>query len=523
MCQELLIDVWMVDSHRLLQHRANARAPEEVRLLPRQVTAPLANLFPSRQATVGELSDKVLLNIFRYILDVSPRHWPRLVHTCRKWRGVVFASRRVLQLRLFCTYGTPVRRLLDCWPSDLHIVVEYGGTPELDPPAPEDEDNIMVLLGLSSRVTSISLTITSSLLEKLSTIKSPLSELENLNLLSRDSELVTLPEYFLWGPHISCLRLCRIDFPVFLPLLHTSRNLVDLQLHDIPRTSPISPNEFAHVLSGMAQLRSLSLHFLSADDYFSPSPLPKERIVLPVLNYLNFRGTTTYLEDMAAMIDAPRLGDIDITFLDYVIFHLSNLGQFIDRVELHKSHHRAYILSSEDHISITFTQTGVPTCLRLKLLCKSLPLQLSSMTRIRIYFPALFFNVEDLRIERRQKSRQEDFFNSRAWLGLITSFASVKWFYVSKDLLEMSFHALQSPHPQHDTVLPVLHKLYISQPGPPYTPLMNEIVPLMISRQLSGHPILVEYEQPSSLREVIKICQSTMYARYRCHYLLTCL
>ena len=237
-----------------------------------QVIAPLTNLFPSQQATIGKLSDKVLLNIFRYFLDDSPRHWPtRLVHTCRKWRCVVFASNRALQLLLFCTHGTSidsVQKALHCWPAFLpvHVAVEYGGSPGLDLPAPEDENNIMTLLKYSIRVTSISLTIT---MEKLSAIERPLSEHENLGLLSRVSELVTLPRTFWWRPRLSCLHLSRIAFPAFPSLLYTSGNLVDLQLHEVPSLWPVLVDQFVRVLSGMAQLRTLSLHLLSTANTIS--------------------------------------------------------------------------------------------------------------------------------------------------------------------------------------------------------------------------------------------------------------
>ena len=495
----------------------------------RQVIAPLTNLFLSQQATIGKLSDKVLLNIFRYFLDDSPRHWPRLVHTCRKWRRVVFASHRALQLLLFCTHGTSidsVQKALHCWPAFLpvHVAVEYGGSPGLDPPAPEDENNIMTLLKYSNRVTSISLTITSSLLEKLTAIERPLSELENLSLLSRVSELVTLPRTFWWRPRLSCLHLTRIAFPAFLPLLYTSGNLVDLQLHEVPGPWPIPVDQFVRVLSGMAQLRTLSLHLLSTADAFSSSSdsslkLPRKRVILRVLNRLSFRGTTKYLEDMVEIIDAPRLGDIEIASSDDTIFDLSNLSQLIDRVELHRSHHRAHISSSEGDISISFIQTGAPTCFVLKLLCNSLWAQLSSMSRIRAHFPALVLNVEDLRIDVTRQSREEERHYGGAWLKLIASFASVKWFHASEDFLTLSLHDLQSLRTRHlarhGPVLPVLHKLYISQPGPPHAPLMDDIVSFMISRQLSGHPIVVEYENPYNFKELIKKISetSTMYAR----------
>ncbi|KAH9006042.1 hypothetical protein EDB84DRAFT_1584774 [Lactarius hengduanensis] len=181
---------------------------------------------------IGELSDNLLLNIFRYYLDVSPRHWPRLVHICRKWRHIVFASQQTLHLRIFCTHGTRVLKTLRLWPT-MPIAVQYGGTLELSPPAPKDEGNIMAALRKSSRVSSISLTVTSSLLEKLSSIEKPFSELEDLVLLSRGRVRLTFPSGFQWGPRLRCLQLTRIAFPALLELLCSSTNLVDLQLHEV--------------------------------------------------------------------------------------------------------------------------------------------------------------------------------------------------------------------------------------------------------------------------------------------------
>ena len=148
----------------------------------------------SFQVTIEELSDKVLLKIFRYFLDASPRHWVRLVHICHKWRRIVFGAQRPLSLRLFCTYGTPVLKTLHCWPA-LPIVVEYGGSPALGPPTPEDEDNIVVALKRCERVHSITLTVTGSLLP---TLEGSFSELEDLVLLSQYSVRMYLHSTFRW-------------------------------------------------------------------------------------------------------------------------------------------------------------------------------------------------------------------------------------------------------------------------------------------------------------------------------------
>ncbi|KAH9043476.1 hypothetical protein EDB83DRAFT_2553967, partial [Lactarius deliciosus] len=128
-----------------LKTRARVVSPPQLE----PVTTP--SEFPtSGRVTIGELSDNVLLNIFRYYLDVFPQHWPRLVHICRRWRRIVFASQQALHLRIICTHGTPVLKTLDCWPA-IPIVVKYGGSVDLDPPAPEDEDNILAALKQSDR------------------------------------------------------------------------------------------------------------------------------------------------------------------------------------------------------------------------------------------------------------------------------------------------------------------------------------------------------------------------------------
>jgi hypothetical protein len=121
------------------------------------------------------------------------------VHICRKWRRIVLASQQSLHLRLFCTPGTPVLDALYFWPA-LPIVVQYGGSPASYPPAPEDEENIVAALKQSDRVNSISLTVTKPLLEKLSAIERPFSELEDLVLLCGDDVPLTLSSAFSVGP-----------------------------------------------------------------------------------------------------------------------------------------------------------------------------------------------------------------------------------------------------------------------------------------------------------------------------------
>jgi hypothetical protein len=91
------------------------------------------------------LYEDILLNIFHHYLDTTPQFWPTLGFVCRRWRQVVLTSPLGLNLRLYFTHGTPVLNALDCW-QILPIVVQYGGFPNLDSPAPEDDDNIIAAL-----------------------------------------------------------------------------------------------------------------------------------------------------------------------------------------------------------------------------------------------------------------------------------------------------------------------------------------------------------------------------------------
>jgi hypothetical protein len=459
----------------------------------------------SCQVAIKSVSDEVLLNIFYYFLDVSPRDWPRLVHTCRKWRRIVFASQQALRLWLFCTHGTPVQKSLDCWPA-LPIAVRYGGSLALGPPAPEDEDNIMAALKQSDRVISIRLTITSSLLEKLSTIKAGFSKLQDVVLLSRDDVPLTLPISFRWGRHLRHLHSTGIVFPCLLQLLHSSTNLIDLRLHEVILPWTLSPEMLMNVVSKMTQLRSLSLHFRSTDNNHRYPP-HFERVILPsLLRFLtrfNYGGSMAYFERIMARTDAPFLEDIEVTFFDDPTLTLSKLNKFIDQIEMHRSQHQAHILSSEPTlISISLTQPGASTRLKLQLLGMPLHINISSMARIRSRFPNVVFSVGELYISEMRHLGREDIFD-RQWLELLDLFTGVKEFHVNADDSDLTniVHALQLQKRRRDYVLPTLHKLCIQQPGPRHAPLREEVVRFMVSRRLSGHPIEVEYERLCDIKE----------------------
>ena len=418
----------------------------------------------SQQVTIEMLPDDVLLNIFRLYLDGSPRFWPALTHVTRRWRHIVFASPLGLDLRLYCTYGTPVSKILDCWPA-LPIVVHYGET-VLDPLAPEDEDNIVAALKHSDRVSSIDLTITSSLLRKLSTIEMPLLELEELELRSPASVQLALPRTLQWGTRLRRLHSIRIAFPALPVLLSASTGLVDLRLHEIPKFGYFSPEALANAFSEMNQLETLSLHFLSFPSRKTHIGLPPqsgERVVLPALTCLKYRGTSKYLNSLVARIDAPRLGDIDITFFGQPTMDASQLGRFMERTETLTSLRKAEIEFSELAISISFVEPDGPTQLELRISCEHLDWQLSSISQICEQLSPFTFRVEDLRLKEIQKPSRQDGIDREQWLKLIRPFRGAKDFYVDDKLVPEILFAFGDIRCVYGTHCPICRASFTEQ------------------------------------------------------------
>ena len=446
------------------------------------------------------LFEDILLNVFHNFIAATPRTWPILTWVCRRWRQIVFASPLGLNLQLYCSYGTPVLETLDLWPA-LPVIIEYGGIPVLDPPAPEDDDNIISALKQSGRVRTINLTVTSSLLEKLSSISEPLSELEELVLLSQDKVQQIFPSTFLWGPRLRTLHSTRIAIFSLPPLLLPCHDLVDLQLHEIPSSGYFSPEAFTNALSGTPQLRSLTLHLLSFPrrrSYLGLPPAPGERIVLAALIHLRYRGTSKYLDSFVGRVDAPRLGDIDITLFCQPTMDAVQLGQFIQRTEIHTSLGRAEVETSAHAISISFTKSGVftkvSTPLRLQISCKQFDWQLSCMAQICDQISPFLLHVGNLRINAAQAPDEQDGVGGEQWLDLLLSFkfGTATSLSVNGKLTADILCALGPANEGNIAILPSLRQVYLIEPMAMDGPSWDSVQSFITARWISGRPVLVK-------------------------------
>jgi hypothetical protein len=210
------------------------------------------------------LHDDVLLAVFDFCVDEdqgkqSIRPWQTLVHVCRRWRALVFASLRRLDLRLVCTARTSAKDTLVVWPA-LPLEIQ-------DDITTKRVDNIISVLKLTDRVCKIDLDgVTESKMEEICTVmQEPFPDLTDLRLGAESVEPNAapplLPDSFLGGsaPRLQSLILEFIPFPALPKLLLSATNLVLLHFLGIPDSGYISPEAMVTCLSMLTSLRSLSL------------------------------------------------------------------------------------------------------------------------------------------------------------------------------------------------------------------------------------------------------------------------
>ena len=447
------------------------------------------------------LPDGVLLETFGFYMDenqetIEAIHvWQTLVHVCRQWRDIVFASPRCLNLQLVLTPEKLAKDTLDVWPP-LPLVIEgHVSTSNVD--------NVISGLERSNNVSKIDLNFPSSQLEDVSAaMQVPFPELTDLLLSSNEtaSEPV-LPNTFLGGstPLLRYLQLRGVPFPG-LPklLLSTAAHLVHLHLYHIPHSGYISPEAMAAGISVSNSLEDLRLSFESPrscpDRESRPSP-PLTRSILPILSRFEFKGASEYLEDLVACIDAPRLCDLEITFFQSLDFDTPQISQFISRTPNLKTPDEARVVFQDSAVRVRFppSNTSRHRGLNVGISCSMSDWQLSSLEQVCTSSLPPLLTVENLYIyeHRYLRPHWQDDIENELWLELLYPFIAVKNLYLSKQFAPRITPALQALVKGRMTgQLPILRNIFLEELDP--LGLVQEgIGQFAATRQFSGHPIAV--------------------------------
>ena len=222
-----------------------------------------------RQATtISALPANVLLEIFCFYKEESGQtyrvwKWHSFAHLWRGLRQVIFTSPLRLDLPIFCTSITPARKILGIWLA-LPIHVYYCRQDHSK--TASNEDNIVDALEHAGRLCNVTLDVTGSELEKISTVmREPFPVLTTLRIFSLEHHGIApaLPVEFLGGsaPRLQSICLYALPFPALPTLLLSTSDLVYLRLRNIPQTGYISPEAMVVGLAALPNLHTFRFKF----------------------------------------------------------------------------------------------------------------------------------------------------------------------------------------------------------------------------------------------------------------------
>ena len=446
------------------------------------------------------LPNDVLLIIFYFdgLKNVDPSSWHRLVHVCRRWRSVVFASPNFLNLELICDPRTHVE-LIDIWPP-FPIIIKHTGRIGL--PIPDDYDFYVVIVH-RSRVRDIDLCLSSSwhILRLASAMQEPFPVLKHLKLDSVFN-VQALPDGFLGGsaPRLQSLRLTSIPFPALPKLLLSANDLVRLTLLNISHSGYISPQAIVTGLAKSVNLKFLTIQFQSFQSHPDPErqhpPLPIGSIpaVLSSLTSFEFQGVTEYLEDLVARIDAPLLDSVCIHLFNDQIFDFSQLGRFMGHTARFQKLNQARVAFDYEDVKVKFLPSTRILDVRSELGISrefSEWEMISSLARALTSFLPSVHTVEHLYISF-PGAYLPDFLKSVQWLELFRPFTAVRNLYLCKGIGQCIVPAMQVLIGRSVAgVLPALERIFL-EVGPS-GPDEDTVGHLVAARQLSGHPVAVSH------------------------------
>ena len=462
--------------------------------------------------TIDVLSDDALLAIFDFYvvpyqdLDLydaafsrqrtkkNIESWQLLVHVCRRWRGLVFASPRRLNLQLFYEPGKSARKPR-VWPA-LPLIIK-GHVFEAS------VDNVIAELGQRDHITQINLSLflsSRSQIENIWTaLQAPFPELAGLFISHEDVSCAApvLPDSFLGGSALRLRYVCfsSIPFPGFPNLLLSSTHLVTLFLSSVPHSGYFSPEAMATCLSVLTSLEYLLLEFespQSTPDEKNRRPRSPTLSVLPSLTKFLFKGVNKYLEELVARIDTPRICLLEATFLHDIDFDSPELIRFVSRSSTINSPKKAQVFFDYRGTSVrlrsqasNYFQVGIPW---------SVPgWQLSSPAQICTASFPLLSRTEKLFICEEYNLQVDWEYNAQdiRWLELLRPFTALRNLYLSKQFAPHFASALREISGDGTTaVLYTLENLYV-EGFEPSKSVEEDIERFISARQLTNRPVAI--------------------------------
>jgi hypothetical protein len=415
-----------------------------------------------------------------------PWKWHRLAHVCRAWRQIMFASSRYLHLEHVCTHGTPVKKNLG-YLQAFPIVVSFLQHHFRD----GDADNLIAALEHRDRVQVIEINVLPSLFQKLAkAMQEPHPALMHLRLESDPfAAMPIIPDTFLScsAPRLQTIYIADLPYPAAPALLSSARDLVDVDLRDIPRSGFIPPGAIVASLAVLPKLESLTFGFKWGMSYHDRIRLLSiTRTILPTLTRFCFVGLFEYFEDFVAQIDAPQLDYLHIEYLDQgdgTDYQIPQLCKFIDRSEkLKLSRFRHADLIVEPFTAIIELRDGGQSSFRLSIQEEAISQAVNQLSALLTDVDRLFIN-SDSSVRRGDSERQGV---GIRWLELFHPFTATKALSVDDELSCYIPLALKGATSEGGAeVLPALNVLRLKNK------LVESMKEFVATRQNMGRPVTI--------------------------------
>ena len=490
---------------------------------PSQGTCQDSEQSPSSSClTINQLPDEVLLEIFdSYRQDINSydyqwgeKHvWINLVHVCRKWRAVVFASYVRLDLGVLVGPKKPghIKTILS-GPLPISINYQYNR----ESVTGSALWRMCATLKRHDRVRKITFQGMRANFDKFFKLTNrAFPVLDTLSLHFCGPYEPKIPDTFLRGPdlsdlHLRHLELTGVSLPSISRFLSSATALTDLVLHldDSLRSSSSETAllDLLACLKGMSYLRSLQLAFLSGPlDTPSQPSSPKDIVTLSKLTCFRYTDhDISFFDALVAGLSAPSLRDVEVQYCagmwPPMVVHLP---RFIDEIEEH--YHVVHVVFKAwlFHLSLLSQSGCISHCKpgfkfgTISLLPPESIMRMSGVLSTRLS------TVEELHVSFDKASTDvwEDLIPwRRSWRKFLQQFPSVKVLRTEdkNNCIARIFLQLQGHEEPGDdvTFLPALEEIELynnssSINGSQCGPELAAFKPFVSARKQAGRPVKV--------------------------------
>ncbi|KAH9978405.1 hypothetical protein BJV74DRAFT_953400 [Russula compacta] len=483
----------------------------------------------SPNLTIDNIPDEVLLDIFdsyrqHFTNDQSvwnKKHkWFKLMHVCRRWRCIIFASSTRLDLCLFVSNSNPgnIKTIFSPHLPPLPVAIDYDCLPaDTDSHMkPKKFGWMLAALKRCNHVRGITFSGSTFDFDTLfEATKRPFPILEDLDLCYFDRRIaeLKLPATFLKGsaPHLRRLKLHRISLTsISSSLLSSATMLTELCLRiyaPYPTTLLLAHLQDMHCLRHL-ELKLRIWKMSSSINGPMPPTNPEDTFLLSKLTSFHYEGPILFLGALVAGFTAPFLRDVHFIFDDdddddddkVPILHLP---RFLDGVE--KLYPSVRMISEGDYFRISLLSHSESMNHSTPSFRFSSPCSPESIMRMSAALSAKLATVEELLMVFIGDS-YEIWDDDVSLLGFLRHFRSVKVLRVEHEDINLLAIA-RILQPDDDSVLdllPMLEEIEIrvmwdilsetpSQSQPVvFTELaMAAFRPFLAARQEAGRPVKI--------------------------------